>query len=86
MPDSISPATGPGPGGDFRSVLGSAIGNVEKLRNEAAQSAQRFLAGDSEEIHSVALATQRAELALEVFVQVRNKVVSAYQAVMQMQV
>jgi len=59
---------------------------VEKLRSEAAQSAQRFLAGDSEEIHSVALATQRAELALEVFVQVRNKVVSAYQSVMQMQV
>jgi len=34
----------------------------------------------------VALATQRAELAFELFLQVRNKVVSAYQAVMQMQV
>ena len=34
----------------------------------------------------VALATQRAELAFETFVQIRNKVVSAYQAVMQMQV
>jgi flagellar hook-basal body complex protein FliE len=34
----------------------------------------------------VALATQRAELAFETFLQVRNKVVSAYQAVMQMQV
>ena len=44
------------------------------------------LTGDGEEVHSVALATQRAELAFEMFIQVRNKVVSAYQSVMQMQV
>ena len=72
--------------GDFKSLLTHAIGGVERLRGDAGKTVERFLAGDGEEVHTVALATQRAELAFETFIQVRNKVVSAYQAVMQMQV
>ena len=85
-------ASGTGSGGpsagssDFQSVLANAIGGVERLRSDAGKTVERFLAGDGEEVHTVALATQRAELAFETFLQVRNKVVSAYQAVMQMQV
>lgn len=88
MPDLGSTAgAGSGPGAaDFQSYLTNAIGGVERLRGEAGKTVQRFLAGDGEEVHTVALATQRAELAFETFLQVRNKVVSAYQAVMQMQV
>ena len=84
------PATGAGgtssSGGDFQSALSGAIGGVERLRGEAGKTVERFLAGDGGEVHTVALATQRAELAFETFLQVRNKVVSAYQTVMQMQV
>jgi len=75
-----------GAGGDFQAVLGSAIGSVEHLRDGAARTVQRFLSGEGEEVHTVALAAQRAEMAFETFLQVRNKVVSAYQAIMQMQV
>jgi flagellar hook-basal body complex protein FliE len=83
MPEPIRPS---GRAGEFQSVLARAVGGVERLRGAADRSVERFLAGDGEEVHSVALATQRAELAFEMFLQVRNKVVSAYQAVMQMQV
>jgi flagellar hook-basal body complex protein FliE len=88
LPDLGGPsASGPSAvGGDFQSLLTNAIGGVERLRGDAGKSVERFLAGDGEEVHTVALATQRAELAFETFLQVRNKVVSAYQAVMQMQV
>jgi len=72
--------------GEFQSLLANAIGGVERLRSDAGKTVERFLAGDGGEVHTVALATQRAELAFETFLQVRNKVVSAYQAVMQMQV
>ena len=72
--------------GEFQSLLANAIGGVERLRGDAGKTVERFLAGDGGEVHTVALATQRAELAFETFLQVRNKVVSAYQAVMQMQV
>ena len=67
-------------------MLSDAIGGVERLRGDAGRTVGRFLAGEGEEVHTVALATQRAELAFELFLQVRNKVVSAYQSVMQMQV
>jgi flagellar hook-basal body complex protein FliE len=79
------PAAGSG-GSEFQALLTQAIGGVERLRGDARQSAERFLSGEGEEVHTVALATQRAELAFETFVQVRNKVVSAYQAIMQMQI
>ncbi|MCL4851471.1 MAG: flagellar hook-basal body complex protein FliE, partial [Bryobacteraceae bacterium] len=42
--------------------------------------------GEAEEVHQAVLATQQAELAFEMFLQVRNKVVQAYQEVMRMQV
>ena len=40
----------------------------------------------SEELHATALAVQRAELAFDLFLQARNKVVQAYQEIMRMQV
>lgn len=71
--------------GAFQSVLENAIGRVEELRNTASQSVDRFLAGGNEELHGTVLTTQRAELAFELFLEVRNKVVQAYQEVMRMQ-
>ncbi len=71
--------------GDFLKLFENAINNVEDLRVGAEQSARRFLNGESEELHQTALATQRAEVAFDLFLQVRNKVVQAYQEVMRMQ-
>ncbi len=71
--------------GDFKDLLEGAINRVEGLRNEAHQSVERVLSGESEELHNTVLATQRAELAMELFMQVRNKVTQAYQEVMRMQ-
>jgi flagellar hook-basal body complex protein FliE len=58
---------------------------VEAFGQDASASVQRFLAGEGEELHSTIMATQRAELSFELFQQVRNKVVSAYQEIMRMQ-
>jgi len=69
----------------FGSMLDSAIATVNQAQNDSTQSIQKFLTGQGEELHNVALATQRAELALDLGIQVRNKVVSAYQEIMKMQ-
>lgn len=74
-----------GDGLSFKDVLGSAINEVESVRNDANQAAERFLAGDGEDLHSTILASQRADLEFQMFMQVRNKIVSAYQEVMKMQ-
>jgi flagellar hook-basal body complex protein FliE len=73
-------------GASFSSFLNGAIQSVEKPAAEADQAVQSFLNGETEELHSVALATQRASLAFDLGMQMRNKVVAAYQEVMKMQV
>ncbi len=46
---------------------------------------QKFLTGENEELHTTVLAAQKAEIAFDLGLQVRNKVVSAYQEIMRMQ-
>lgn len=71
--------------GAFQSVLSEAIGRVEQFQQNSDTAVSKFLSGEDEEVHKVALATQQAEISFDLFLQVRNKVISAYQAVMQMQ-
>ena len=59
---------------------------VESFGQNAQASIDRFLSGEGEELHQVALKTQEADLSFELFLQARNKIVSAYQEVMRMQV
>ncbi len=73
-------------GSAFQSVLTDAISKVESFQNNAANSINNFLSGEGEDLHKVALATQQADLSFQLFMQVRNKVVTAYNQVMQMQV
>jgi flagellar hook-basal body complex protein FliE len=79
-------AAGASQGAGFQSLFEKAVSGVENLRQTADQGVERFLAGEGEELHTTVMATQKAELAFELFLQVRNKVVSAYQTIMQMQV
>lgn len=80
-----SVAAGKGSGGDFGSALKTAIQGVEQSQQDANAAVQQFLKGNGE-LHNVALATQRADLALDLGLQIRNKVVSAYQEIMKMPV
>jgi flagellar hook-basal body complex protein FliE len=74
-----------GASGDFRGVFEGTIQKIEQTRSQAAQAVEGFLSGDKQELHTAILATQRADLAFELGLQVRNKVVSAYQEIMRMQ-
>jgi len=86
LPASIRPAgQAAGSGGGFKDVFSNAIQTVENLRQDANASVERLLSGDGEELHTTALAATRAELSFDLFLQTRNKVVSAYQEIMKMQ-
>ena|SRR5689334_15131519 len=69
----------------FASMLGEAVGRMDQSNKAAQGTVDRFLSGENEEIHDMVLATQRNELQFELFMQVRNKIVAAYQEVMRMQ-
>jgi flagellar hook-basal body complex protein FliE len=81
-----SPAQVATGGPAFASVFSDAVSKVESFQHNAQQSVNRFLSGEGEELHQVALASQQADLSFQLFMQVRNKVVSAYQEIMRMQV
>jgi len=85
LPEAIRPAGQTTAGGDFGEVFASAVRGVESFGANASTSVERFLAGEGEELHNTVLATQQAELAFDLFLQARNKVVSAYQEIMRMQ-
>jgi|ERR1035441_1549697 flagellar hook-basal body complex protein FliE len=85
LPQAVRPA-GQASGGGFQDVLSNAIQKVESIGQNASTSVERFLSGEGEELHTTILATQQAELSFDLFLQARNKVVSAYQEIMRMQV
>jgi flagellar hook-basal body complex protein FliE len=72
--------------GEFSSLMESAIKGVDQARTQANEAVQSLLNGDGAELHTAALSVQKAEMAFEFGLQVRNKVVSAYQEVMRMQI
>ena len=87
VPEESSGGTGAAasaPGG-FAAALTEAVGRVEGYRVQSEKAVNGFLRGEDEEIHKVAVATQQAELSFDLFLQVKNKVIQAYQEVMRMQ-
>ncbi|MGA2211649.1 MAG: flagellar hook-basal body complex protein FliE [Bryobacteraceae bacterium] len=85
FPESIAPLAGGASGSDaFSSILQQSVQNVSQLQGNAETSINQFISGEQEDPHTTMIAVQRASLAFDMFVQVRNKVVQAYQEVMKM--
>ena len=79
---AASPSSQPG---SFQKMLAGAIQTMESSQNDASTSIQKFLSGETEELHTTALAVQKAQITFDLGIQVRNKVVEAYQEIMRMQ-
>ena len=79
-----------GVGGDpsatFSSAMKKAVGEVNSLQNQADKMALNLASGDIEDVHKAMIAMNKAKLALDFTIQVRNKVIEAYQEIMRMQV
>lgn len=73
-------------GQSFADTLKEAVNNVNQLHLEADHKAQELATGKTDDIAGVMLATEKADIALRAMVQVRNKIIDAYQEIMKMQV
>jgi flagellar hook-basal body complex protein FliE len=76
----------PGAVESFSSAVSAALRTVDAGQKTAEAEVRRFLNGEGVDIHQVALAQQQAQLSFELFLQMRNKVVQAYQEIMRMQI
>jgi flagellar hook-basal body complex protein FliE len=84
---SIPGAIGGGdPSASFSQAIKKAVGEVSNLSNEADKLAVNLASGNVEDVHKAMMAMQKAKLALDFTIQVRNKVIEAYQEIMRMQV
>jgi|SRR5690554_5970252 len=70
---------------DFTSILKEKLNRVNELQIRSDEANQKLIVGESEDIHSVLLATEEARLALEMAVQIRNKLIESYQEINRMQ-
>jgi flagellar hook-basal body complex protein FliE len=83
-----SAAAGPAPatGKDFKSVLMDSLDEVNRLQGEADQQVQRLLTGETENVAEVLAAVNKAGIAFDLLMQIRNKLTDAYQEIQQMRV
>ena len=72
-------------GAPFAGVLGQMISQAGALDKKAQDAVGGLLRGEGVEVHEAMIATQKADMAFELALQVRNKAVGAYQQMMQMQ-
>lgn len=84
----LKPTTSAGQSvGEFKQLLKDAFENANILQNEAGSLSSRFDVGDrSVTLADVMIASQKSSLSFEATLQIRNKIVDAYQSIMQMQI
>jgi len=70
----------------FAATLNEAIGSVNEMQKTSDKAAQDLATGRTDNVADVMIATEKADIALKLMVQVRNKIIDAYQEVMKMQV
>lgn len=79
------PTQGAGGPTSFADTLEKALGQVSDLQTNAQDAISAFLRGDAVEVHEVMAATEEAGIALEMLIEVRNKLTEAYRSIINMQ-
>ena len=85
LPNAVgASATAPRESG-FADLVASAIHETGKAQVNAERQVNAMLSGSGEDVHSAMLAVEQASLSFELILQVRNKVVNAYQEISRLQ-
>jgi flagellar hook-basal body complex protein FliE len=83
MPTPATPKAQPG--GSFGNLLKDAIQQVNDVEKTSQGELQKFLSNETD-LHSVMISLEKADLSFQMMMQVRNKIVQAYQEIMKSQV
>jgi flagellar hook-basal body complex protein FliE len=84
-PGSAEPTVTP-TGPSFRETLEQQIAQVNELQHDATAAMEDLATGQRDDVESVILATQKADIAFRTLLQVRNKMMEAYDEVKQIRV
>jgi|SRR5579871_4735166 len=81
----VTSGAGAAGGGDFYQTLDGLMNEVGGMQLDAESQVNDLLQGNGQDIHSAMIAVQKADLSFQLMMQVRNKIIQAYQTVSQMQ-
>ena len=73
-----------GNGNSFQDTLAGLVSDVNSQLNESDQLTQDFAMGKNNNIHEVMIAAEKAGISLKFLLQIRNKLLDAYQEIMRM--
>lgn len=71
---------------NFASVLKDSIEKVNQAQNQSDVMTEKLARGENVDLHQVMIASQKASITMSATIEIRNKVIEAYQEVMRMQV
>jgi flagellar hook-basal body complex protein FliE len=84
--ETTTSASSTGSSASFGSVVKDAVQSLDKSQKGAEQEMARAVTGESPDLHRTIIALQTADLGFQFALQVRNKVIGAYEEIMRMQV
>jgi flagellar hook-basal body complex protein FliE len=70
----------------FKESLAQTVREIDGLQKEANQAIETMAAGEPKDVHEVMIAMEKAGISLRLMVQVRNKIITAYEEIMRLQV
>ena len=70
--------------GKFADLVSEMINSVNDLQNQAGEAQQAFLNGEPIELHEVMIKAEQAGISMDLLLEIRNKLVSAYNDVVRM--
>ncbi|MCL5237171.1 MAG: flagellar hook-basal body complex protein FliE [Nitrospirae bacterium] len=73
-------------GTSFEAAIQDALKEVSDIQSDAEKAIEDFSKGEVKDIHTVVVAMEKADMSLQTMLQVRNKLLTAYDDIMRMQV
>jgi flagellar hook-basal body complex protein FliE len=83
---SLGSATAPAGAGGFLDSLKTAVGKVNDVQLQAGQAVDALMTGQTQDIHRTMVALQQADVSFQLMMQIRNKLVTAYEEIQRMQI
>jgi flagellar hook-basal body complex protein FliE len=81
--EKIKQAAGPAAGTpSFKETLGTFLNDVNGLQQKADESIRKMASGEINDVHQVMSSVEEANVAFNMMMEIRNKVMDAYQEVM----
>ncbi len=80
-----TPTAVPSDSGGFMDSLKSALGKANDVQTQAGQAVDALMTGQTQDLHRTMVALQQADVSFQLMMQIRNKLVTAYEEIQRMQ-